>query len=431
LFTRSRPRASADSPRRDAAPLAVAVAFYFALAGMAAIVLRGELKRQADTVGGHERAHVRAFRVVLGSKAIKRPHFDFGGATEGSDAFRRTAVAFEDLAVAAYKGQAPHIRSRAYLASALAIHSVEARHAAWIRRLAGKPPVAGPFDEPLSRTAATPDRRAHALRHPQDEPQGAEVHRLIAAVAAATAIAAVAGCGAQGGSGESHVAPPDIPAPARGGLPIGAPEPLRADPHAVQWAPLRRAAIARAAPSSSARAVARLASRTPEDTTNLVLVLGRARDANGGLWIRARLPARRAQTGWLPRSALGGYEEVRTRLIVDRARLTLTLLRNGRAVFRAPVGIGRAETPTPAGAFYVRDRLRRYASPLYGPVAFGTSAQSATLTDWPAGGYVGIHGTSQPELVPGRISHGCIRLRNGDIVRLARLLPVGTPLEIR
>jgi hypothetical protein len=86
-------------------------------------VLRGELKRQADTVGGHERAHVRAFRTVLGSKAIKRPHFDFGGATEGSNAFRRTAVAPEDLAVAAYKGQAPHIRSRAYLASALAIHS--------------------------------------------------------------------------------------------------------------------------------------------------------------------------------------------------------------------------------------------------------------------------------------------------------------------
>jgi len=118
-------------------------------------VLRGKLKRQADTVGGHERAHVRAFRDVLGSAAIKRPHFDFGGATESPDAFRRTAVAFEDLAVAAYKGQAPRISSRAYLASALAIHSVEARHAAWIRRLAAKPPVAGPFDEPLTRPAVT------------------------------------------------------------------------------------------------------------------------------------------------------------------------------------------------------------------------------------------------------------------------------------
>jgi rubrerythrin len=114
-------------------------------------VLRGALKKQADTVGAVERAHVRAFRSALGRSAVKRPHFSFGGATEGSDAFRKTAVAFEDLAVAAYKGQAPRITSRAYLASALAIHSVEARHAAWIRRLAGKSPVAGPFDEPLSR----------------------------------------------------------------------------------------------------------------------------------------------------------------------------------------------------------------------------------------------------------------------------------------
>ncbi|HEY7623382.1 MAG TPA: ferritin-like domain-containing protein [Solirubrobacteraceae bacterium] len=118
-------------------------------------VLRGKLKRQADTVGGHERAHVKAFRAVLGSAAIKRPHFDFGGATEGPEAFRRTAVAFEDLAVAAYKGQAPRITSRQYLASAIAIHSVEARHAAWIRRLAAKPPVSGPFDEPLTRPAVT------------------------------------------------------------------------------------------------------------------------------------------------------------------------------------------------------------------------------------------------------------------------------------
>jgi rubrerythrin len=113
-------------------------------------VLHGALKQQADTVGATERAHVRAFRSALGRAAIKRPHFDFGGATEGADAFRKTAVAFEDLAVAAYKGQAPRITSRAYLASALAIHSVEARHAAWIRRLANASPVQGAFDEPLS-----------------------------------------------------------------------------------------------------------------------------------------------------------------------------------------------------------------------------------------------------------------------------------------
>lgn len=118
-------------------------------------VLKGELAEQARVVGSHERSHVRSLRNALGRKAIKAPDFDYGGATESAAAFRRTAVAFEDLAVAAYKGQAPHIKSRALLTSALAIHSVEARHAAWIRRLAGKVPAATAFDEPKSRAETT------------------------------------------------------------------------------------------------------------------------------------------------------------------------------------------------------------------------------------------------------------------------------------
>jgi lipoprotein-anchoring transpeptidase ErfK/SrfK len=136
-------------------------------------------------------------------------------------------------------------------------------------------------------------------------------------------------------------------------------------------------------------------------------------------------------TGWVQRRALGGYGVVHTRLIVDRARLRATLVRDGRPVFRAPVGVGRPGWPTPAGSFYIRNRLTSYRSPMYGPLAFGTSARSAVLTDWPAGGFVGIHGTDQPELLPGRVSHGCVRMRNADIVRLGRLMPVGTPLTIR
>ncbi|MEN3284592.1 MAG: hypothetical protein V7607_5732 [Solirubrobacteraceae bacterium] len=217
----------------------------------------------------------------------------------------------------------------------------------------------------------------------------------------------------------------------REGLSIGPPERLATESHVARWAALRRPTIARTRPSLRARAAARVGARTPEGTTNLVLVVGSRRDARGRLWIRARLPSRRLRSAWLPRSALGTYGIVHTRLVVDRARLTLTLLRDGRAAFRAPVGIGRPATPTPGGLFYVRDRVTRYAGAFYGPIAFGTSARSATLTDWPGGGFVGIHGTDRPDLVPGRVSHGCIRLRNADILRLARLMPVGTPLEIR
>jgi lipoprotein-anchoring transpeptidase ErfK/SrfK len=61
----------------------------------------------------------------------------------------------------------------------------------------------------------------------------------------------------------------------------------------------------------------------------------------------------------------------------------------------------------------------------------GTAAYSSTLTDWPNGGIVGLHGTGEPGLIPGRPSHGCVRLRNRDIERLYKLTPVGTPLLIK
>jgi lipoprotein-anchoring transpeptidase ErfK/SrfK len=123
---------------------------------------------------------------------------------------------------------------------------------------------------------------------------------------------------------------------------------------------------------------------------------------------------------------------VHTYLVVSTERTTLTLYRNGRAIFSAPVGPGKPSTPTPHGQFYIRDRLTGFsAGSLYGPLAFGTSALSNVETDWPGGGVIGIHGTDEPWLVPGHPSHGCIRMRNSDIVRLARLLPIGTPLTIQ
>jgi hypothetical protein len=197
-----------------------------------------------------------------------------------------------------------------------------------------------------------------------------------------------------------------------------------------RWAAVVHRAAARRAPSPSAPIVATVDTRTPEDTTNIVLVIGDHR-TRGTLWARVRLPTLpNNTTGWVHRSDLGGYHFVHTYLVVDLKRLTATLTVDGRVVFLAPVGVGQSQWPTPTGEFYVRDKLTRYASPFYGPIAFGTSARSEVLTDWPEGGFVGIHGTSEPQLVPGRVSHGCIRLRNSDIIRLSRLMPVGTPLTI-
>lgn len=197
------------------------------------------------------------------------------------------------------------------------------------------------------------------------------------------------------------------------------------------YAPVLQSVAARARPSAAARVVARLPTRTPEGTSNIVLLLERV-DLNGSLWLKVRLPVLpNNTTGWVLRSALGGYGQADTHLLVDTTTLRATLFRDGRPIFSAPVGVGKPGTPTPRGQFYIRNELTKYANAFYGPVAFGTSARSAVLTDWPAGGYIGIHGTNEPGILPGRVSHGCIRLGNPDIVRLARLMPPGTPLTIR
>lgn len=198
-----------------------------------------------------------------------------------------------------------------------------------------------------------------------------------------------------------------------------------------RWAFVIRRMIARSAPSRSAAPVTRLRLLTPENTTNLVQAIEGRRTATG-VWVRVRLPILpNNSTGWVPRRTLGNWRTVRTHLLVDRRRFTLTLYRMGRPVFWARVGVGQPQSPTPAGQFYVRNMLYGFDVPVYGPVAFGTSARSPVLTDWPGGGFIGIHGTDEPGLLPGRVSHGCVRLRNADLLRLARLLPVGTPMTVR
>jgi hypothetical protein len=199
----------------------------------------------------------------------------------------------------------------------------------------------------------------------------------------------------------------------------------------TRWGRALERAPARRRPRTGARAVTRLHYDTEDGFAEVYLVLARYTDSKGRQWLKVRLPMRpNGRTGWVPRQALGRLHTVTTFLRIDRHRLRATLYRNGRRVWQAPVGIGKPGTETPGGRFYIRERLTvRSRGSLYGPLAFGTSAYSK-LSDWPGGGVVGIHGTNQPGLIPGRPSHGCVRVRNGDIMRLGRLMPIGTPVRI-
>jgi hypothetical protein len=198
-----------------------------------------------------------------------------------------------------------------------------------------------------------------------------------------------------------------------------------------RWAYALRPAAVREAPSLSVARVGRLHLLTENGYGEVYLLLREHRAADGTTWVRLRIPGRPVgQTGWVPREALGPYRVTHTFLRIDRAALRLTLYRSGKPVFTAPVAIGAQVTPTPGGRFWIREKFRTAGLPWYGPAALGTSAYAPDLADWPNGGVIGVHGTDRPDLVPGRPSHGCIRLRNSDIEWLYQQVPRGTPVRI-
>lgn len=200
----------------------------------------------------------------------------------------------------------------------------------------------------------------------------------------------------------------------------------------ARWAHPQHRAPVRRLPSQTSRRVARIHYLTEDGFPEVYPVLRRFTDRHGRTWLRIRIPMRpNGRTGWVRDNALGPLYGVRTHLLVDRGRLRATLYRSGRRIWRSPIGVGKAGTPTPAGQFWIREKFR-VANPggLYGPQAFGTSDYSR-LSDWPGGGVIGLHGTNEPYLIPGRPSHGCIRVPNHAISRLYRLMPIGTPMQVR
>jgi hypothetical protein len=200
-----------------------------------------------------------------------------------------------------------------------------------------------------------------------------------------------------------------------------------------RWAYVYRPTAARVRPASSARIVSRLKLYTLDSTVNLVLLLAQKLDGRGRLWYRVRLPILPINsTGWVLADDLTTLRSVSTYLVIYRRLFTATLYRNGRPIFRTRVGVGKPYWPTPSGDFYIREILTGYGKPFYGPVSFGTSARSSVLTDWEGGGgVIGIHGTNIPQILPGRVSHGCVRMKNGPVMRLFHLMPLGTPVAIR
>jgi len=171
-----------------------------------------------------------------------------------------------------------------------------------------------------------------------------------------------------------------------------------------------------------------LRKRDPRGTQRAFLVRAATKK-----WIRVYLPTRpNGSQGWIRARAVRMYTNG-YRVVVSLRAHRLRLWRGTKEIATYPIATGAPSTPTPRGLFYVVELLKPHnPGGSYGPFAFGLSAHSEQLKTFAGGdGRVGLHGTDQPGLIGSSISHGCIRLRNAAIRRLAKILPLGTPVYVR
>jgi hypothetical protein len=150
----------------------------------------------------------------------------------------------------------------------------------------------------------------------------------------------------------------------------------------------------------------------------------------GGGWLRVHLPVRpNGSTGWVSRDDVV-LSSVEHRLEMSTRDNTLSLFVRDELVDTFVAASGTGDTPTPVGRFYLVELLRP-TNAGYGPYAYGLSGFSEVLDDFGGGpGQIGLHGTDDPSSLGRAVSHGCIRLSDADITRLAGMLPLGTPIVI-
>jgi lipoprotein-anchoring transpeptidase ErfK/SrfK len=230
----------------------------------------------------------------------------------------------------------------------------------------------------------------------------------IAAAASAGALAAALG----------------IVAPARGTATVGARDPL---PKRTVVATARGTVAVYRSPGVR-RAFLHYKERTGVGQPRVFLVAQRRPG-----WEKVYLPKRPdGSTGWI-RDASVTLTYDPYGVVVSLSRHSVTVYDNGRRLLTTKAGVGRSVTSTPKGTYFLVMLLKQPdPNGVYGPYAFGTSAFSNALYHFGGGpGEIGLHGTDDPQGLGTNVSHGCIRVPNAVIQRLAKLLPLGTPVLIQ
>lgn len=182
-------------------------------------------------------------------------------------------------------------------------------------------------------------------------------------------------------------------------------------------------------PSAGADRAATLSNPLPSGAPRVVVVV-----TDAGEWLQVLLPIRpNASVGWIRRADVE-LSTVHHRVEIDRATHRLRVFDATESVVAdEAIAVGKSSTPTPAGQFFTVELLQPpNPSGAYGPYAFTLSAYSDVYQTFGSGdGAVGLHGTNEPSSIGTNASHGCVRLHNAAIQRLAEMLPLGTPVFIR
>ena len=174
---------------------------------------------------------------------------------------------------------------------------------------------------------------------------------------------------------------------------------------------------------------ARMVLRNPDRSGARLVFVVRNTD---GAWLQVQLPLRpNGSLGWIARGDVD-LTQHNYRIAVDLTAHAITVWRGSTVVDFEAVGIGTRDTPTPGGSYYTT-ALVRPPDPkgFYGPYVYVLSGYSDVVRDYAgSNGVIGIHGTNEPWLIGHDVSHGCIRMSNAGITKLARILPVGVPVDI-
>jgi hypothetical protein len=185
----------------------------------------------------------------------------------------------------------------------------------------------------------------------------------------------------------------------------------------------------RAAPSPRGRVIKTLTQFRDDYRVQEVYAVKTAIGTDGHPWYKISIPMRPNGTmGWIPARTVSLSPTV-AEIDVHRVSRTIDLYWHGAHVWHAIVAVGAPGMETPLGHYYVAARFVPYDDPFLGVFGVETSGYSR-LTEWPGGGWFGIHGTDMPQLLGQAVSHGCIRVSNLTATKLRQYSPLGTPIVI-